>query len=624
MSRSADLGRKTGETDVRLSLLLDDAAPREISTGVGFFDHMLELLARHGRIGLAVTVVGRSRHGRAPHGRGHGDRVRPGARPGARRPPRDPPLRPRGRADGRGPRGVRARPLRAAVLRALRPHRSRPASPAASSTSSREEFLRAVATGARSSRVHVDVEAGTNAHHMIEACFKAFARALRVAVSIDPGEAGVPSTKGTLDVIAMVDYGMGNRRSVEKALEHVGARVARTADHARDPRRRRHRRPRRRRVPGGDAPAARATGSTRSIREQAAAGVPVIGLCLGMQLLFTRSDEHEGAEGLDLIPGAVAKLEAPGLTIPHIGWHTITFARPSPLTEGLGEAATFYHVHSFVPRARGRRRRRRPRRLRRAVRLDRAARQRDGRAVPSGEVLARRARAAAQLRRTSGPRSHDPLPGDRHPRREGRAAHARALRRGDRVPRRPARGGAVVGRRGRALPPRRRPRRRRAGRAGVARPPAADRRRHRRAGAVRRRAADARRGARRAARGRRARDRRHRGAARRRLPGRDRRRPRAADRRLGRRARRADHDGGLDGDLRAARRRRVRPPQRARRVLVRLHRRRPRRRAGRARRSTTCARSPPPSAATSSTRAGSATCRTCARCASCARSTSRA
>ena len=148
-------------------------------------------------------------------------------------------------------------------------------------------------------------------------------------------------------MIAMVDYGMGNRRSVEKALEHVGARVARTADHAEI------------RaadgivVPGvGAFPEAmrrlRRVGLDVVIGEQAAAGVPVIGLCLGMQLLFTRSDEHEGADGLGLIPGTVVRLRAPGLTIPHIGWHTIAFERPSPLTEGLGDAATFYHVHSFV------------------------------------------------------------------------------------------------------------------------------------------------------------------------------------------------------------------------------------------------------------------------------------
>ena len=149
-------------------------------------------------------------------------------------------------------------------------------------------------------------------------------------------------------MIAMVDYGMGNRRSVEKALEHVGATVARTADHdeirAADGIV----------VPGvGAFPEAmrrlRADGLDDVLREQAAAGVPVIGLCLGMQLLFTRSEEHEGAEGLDLIPGVVTKLEVPGLNVPHIGWHAVTFERPSPLTEGLGEGATFYHVHSFVP-----------------------------------------------------------------------------------------------------------------------------------------------------------------------------------------------------------------------------------------------------------------------------------
>ena len=149
-------------------------------------------------------------------------------------------------------------------------------------------------------------------------------------------------------MIGVVDYGMGNRRSVEKALERVGGEPRLTSD------------PDELAVadglvvPGvGAFPEAmrrlRADGLDEVIREQAAAGVPVIGLCLGMQLLFTRSEEHEGAEGLDLIPGAVVKLEAPGRTIPHIGWHTVTFARSSPLTAGLGEAATFYHVHSFVP-----------------------------------------------------------------------------------------------------------------------------------------------------------------------------------------------------------------------------------------------------------------------------------
>jgi glutamine amidotransferase len=67
-----------------------------------------------------------------------------------------------------------------------------------------------------------------------------------------------------------------------------------------------------------------------------------------MQLLFERSTEHEGADGLALLRGEVTRLHAPRL--PHIGWNEVAFERPSPLTEGLGEAATFYHVHSFVCR----------------------------------------------------------------------------------------------------------------------------------------------------------------------------------------------------------------------------------------------------------------------------------
>ena len=149
--------------------------------------------------------------------------------------------------------------------------------------------------------------------------------------------------------VALVDYGMGNRRSVEKALEHVGARVERTSD--------------------GDAIAAaaaivlpgvgafpeamrrlRALGLVDLLRERAAAGVPVLGICLGMQLLFDSSEEHEGACGLGLLPGAVTRLRAPGLKVPHIGWNTVEFERASALTQGLGESAAFYHVHTYACR----------------------------------------------------------------------------------------------------------------------------------------------------------------------------------------------------------------------------------------------------------------------------------
>jgi glutamine amidotransferase len=147
-------------------------------------------------------------------------------------------------------------------------------------------------------------------------------------------------------VIAIVDYGMGNRRSVEKALEHVGAEPVLTADH--DVLRSADGIV----VPGvGAFPEAmrrlRAAGLDELIAERADAGAPVLGLCLGMQLLFEASDEHEGATGLGLLPGRVRTLQAP--RVPHIGWNLVTFTRPSPLTEGLGDAAAFYHVHSLAP-----------------------------------------------------------------------------------------------------------------------------------------------------------------------------------------------------------------------------------------------------------------------------------
>jgi imidazole glycerol-phosphate synthase subunit HisH len=149
-------------------------------------------------------------------------------------------------------------------------------------------------------------------------------------------------------VIAVVDYGMGNRRSVEKAFERVGERPVLSGDPEALSRADGLV------VPGvGAFPEAmrrlRAAGLDELIRERAAAGVPVIGLCLGMQLLFERSAEHEGAEGLGLLPGEIVRLDARGLKLPHIGWNVVTWRRTSPLVAGLGEAAAFYHVHSFVP-----------------------------------------------------------------------------------------------------------------------------------------------------------------------------------------------------------------------------------------------------------------------------------
>jgi glutamine amidotransferase len=145
----------------------------------------------------------------------------------------------------------------------------------------------------------------------------------------------------------MVDYGMGNRRSVIKAFERIGSALLATADH--DELRGADGLV----VPGvGAFPEAmrrlRALGLDEVVLERAHAGVPVIGLCLGMQLLFDGSEEHEGSAGLGLLPGRIVKLDAAGLKLPHIGWNSVSWRRSSPLHEGLPDPAAFYHVHSFV------------------------------------------------------------------------------------------------------------------------------------------------------------------------------------------------------------------------------------------------------------------------------------
>jgi glutamine amidotransferase len=149
--------------------------------------------------------------------------------------------------------------------------------------------------------------------------------------------------------IAILDYGMGNLRSVEKALEHVGA----TAILSRDP------------VevraadgvilPGvGAFPRAmeriRENGLDELIAERRQAGVPILGICLGLQLLFESSTELGGAEGLGLLAGEVAGIEAGGRKVPHIGWSPVRWEHDSRLTEGIESGTPFYFVHSFAPR----------------------------------------------------------------------------------------------------------------------------------------------------------------------------------------------------------------------------------------------------------------------------------
>jgi imidazole glycerol-phosphate synthase subunit HisH len=149
--------------------------------------------------------------------------------------------------------------------------------------------------------------------------------------------------------IAVLDYGMGNLRSVEKALEHVGVTATITADAAEA------RAADGLVLPGvGAFPRAmervREIGLDQLIVERREAGVPVLGICLGLQLLFDSTTELGGAEGLGLLEGAVADLEADGLKVPHIGWSPVRWERDSRLTEGIDSETPFYFVHSFAPR----------------------------------------------------------------------------------------------------------------------------------------------------------------------------------------------------------------------------------------------------------------------------------
>jgi len=148
-------------------------------------------------------------------------------------------------------------------------------------------------------------------------------------------------------VIGLVDYGMGNRRSVEKALEHVGASVLVSSDPAA------LERAQGLVVPGvGAFPRAmgrlRELGLDGFLTERAADGVPLLGICLGMHLFFERSTELGGSEGLGVVPGEVRALAAGELKTPQIGWNEVRWEHSAPVLEGLGEAAVFYHVHGFV------------------------------------------------------------------------------------------------------------------------------------------------------------------------------------------------------------------------------------------------------------------------------------
>jgi imidazole glycerol-phosphate synthase subunit HisH len=147
--------------------------------------------------------------------------------------------------------------------------------------------------------------------------------------------------------IAICDYGVGNLRSVERALLHAGAEVVLTGDAERM-----------RACAGVVLPGVGAFGAAVDALERtglgevvvdiARSGVPLLGVCLGHQLLFEESDENGGRRGLGLLPGRIVRLGAERGKIPHMGWNQLHFTRPTPLFDGVAEGSHAYFVHSYA------------------------------------------------------------------------------------------------------------------------------------------------------------------------------------------------------------------------------------------------------------------------------------
>jgi imidazoleglycerol-phosphate dehydratase len=194
MARTAGITRKTKETDIAVNLDLDGGTV-EVATGIGFFDHMLELLGRHGRLGLKVRAEGDlqtgSHHTVEDVGIALGQALDQalGDRAGIHRYAHV--ELPMDEALARCSMDISGRPL--CRFEAELP----PVTIAGYEAELTAEFFRAVASNARLT-LHLETPYGSNVHHLIEACFKAFARALRIAAAVDPAESGIPSTKGTL------------------------------------------------------------------------------------------------------------------------------------------------------------------------------------------------------------------------------------------------------------------------------------------------------------------------------------------------------------------------------------------------------------------------------------------
>ncbi len=146
-------------------------------------------------------------------------------------------------------------------------------------------------------------------------------------------------------MLAIIDYGAGNMRSVERAVRHVGADYQITIDPAV--------------IAAADGVVLPGVGAARDtmtglssrdleqpVRAAIASGRPFLGICMGLQALFTGSEEDGGTDCLDLYPGAIRRFPD-GLHIPHMGWNQVTPRRDAPILEGIAPGTNFYFVHSY-------------------------------------------------------------------------------------------------------------------------------------------------------------------------------------------------------------------------------------------------------------------------------------
>jgi imidazoleglycerol-phosphate dehydratase len=337
--------RRTTETQIHGQLTIDGEGRYDIRTGIRFFDHMLELFTRHGGFDLTLKATGDldvdQHHTVEDVGIVLGEAV----------------LSALGDRKGINRAGYFVMPMDetlavVAIDLSGRPHavvdlkvRVRMVGDLQSELV--HDFFDGFAAGARAN-VHAKVLYGRSSHHHVEAVFKAFARALRVACARDERLARMlPSTKGT-PMIGLVDYGAGNLTSVRKALTALGAEFStpeRPGDCARATALI---------VPGVGHFAA--TGALdREWREAIGGavrrGVPLFGICVGMQWLFEGSDEAPDVPGLGVIPGRIARLHGNAdrrLKVPHVGWNALDFRGTARLLRGLPTGSQVYFTHSYA------------------------------------------------------------------------------------------------------------------------------------------------------------------------------------------------------------------------------------------------------------------------------------